>query len=104
MTVQIAEETISTWLDEVYLNEIGKQEGLSLSWQRDSIAVHVTGPRSRIEALLEEGLVATVDLTGYGAGSYNVPITIDYANYPNIVFEMDADEVQVTLNAEGAAE
>lgn len=104
VTVQIAEETISAWLDEVYLNEIGKQEGLSLSWQRDSIAVHVTGPRSRIEALLEEGLVATVDLTGYGAGSYNVPITIDYTNYPNIVFEMDADEVQVTLDEESAAE
>lgn len=104
VTVQIAEETISAWIDEVYLKEIGKQENLSMSWQKDSIAVHITGPRSKIDSLLEEGLVATVDLTGYGPGSYNVPITIDYANYPNIVFELEADEVQVTLEDVSASE
>lgn len=104
VTVQIAEETVSAWLEDVHLNAIGKHEGLTLSWQKDSIAMHVTGPRSKIEALLEDGVMATVDLSGYGVGSYSVPITIDYANYPNIVFELEADEVQITLDEEVAAE
>ena len=99
VTVQIAEETTSAWLDDVYINFIKKDDSLKLTWQRDSVAVHVTGPKSKVDALVAEGLTATVDLSTLGAGDYTLPIVIDDSNYPDLTFELDADMVQVTLSA-----
>lgn len=104
VTVQIAEETIGEWLDNVYITFVGKSDDLTLSWQRNSIAVYVTGPRSKVEALVKDGLTATVDLSGYTQGSYEAPISINGDNYPSLVFELEANTVQVTLDKVSPAE
>lgn len=99
VTVQIAEETVSAWIEDVYINyspSYDKDKYL-LSWQRNTISVHVTGPRSKVQALVDKGLTATADLSGLGEGNHAVPIEIDDGNLPDIVFEPELNEVEITL-------
>lgn len=103
VTVQIAEETTSAWIEDVYINFPGyNKDQYILTWQRNTIAVHVTGPRSKVEDLMEKGLTATADLSGLGEGAHTVPIEIDDDNYPDIVFEPEVSEVEVTLTTKPA--
>ncbi len=103
VTVQIAEETMSAWIEDVYINFPGyDKDQYLLTWQRNTISVHVTGPRSKVQALMDSGLTATADLSGLGEGTHAVPVEIDDESYPEIVFEPEIDEVEVVLTAKDA--
>ncbi len=103
VTVQIAEETMSAWIEDVYINFPGyDKDKYILTWQRNTIAVHVTGPRSKVQALVDWGLTATTDLSGLGEGTHIVPIEIDDENYPDIVFEPEVDQIEITLTPRAA--
>ena len=104
VTVQIAEETSSTRLDNVELAFIGQDDTLALTWQREAFSVRATGPKSRIEALENQRVVATVDLSGLKAGSYGVPLVFPAEEYPDITFEPEPATVRVTLEARDAEE
>ena len=78
---------------------IGLADGLEITEGRGKVAVHVTGPRSRIEAMSADNLSVIVDLAGLGAGSYELPVEPDTANHPTVVFEVDPANIQVTLDA-----
>lgn len=97
VNVQIAEETISDWIEDVDLTFIGLSDGLVLTEGRGRVAVHVTGPRSSIEALSAESLTVTVDLSGLEAGNYELPVNVETENHPAIIFEVDPVSVLVTL-------
>ncbi|MBQ4090325.1 MAG: hypothetical protein IJC56_10690 [Clostridia bacterium] len=99
VNVQIAEETISDWIEDVDITFIGLADGLEITEGRGKVAVHVTGPRSRIEAMSADNLSVIVDLAGLGAGSYELPVEPDTANHPTVVFEVDPANIQVTLDA-----
>ena len=98
MNVQIAEETISDWVEDVPLTFIGLDDGLEISDGRGTVAVHVTGPRSQIVAISADNLSVIVDLSGLTAGSYELPVEPDTDNYPSVVFEVDPANIQVTLS------
>ncbi len=103
VTVQIAEETMSAWIEDVYINFPGyDKDRYLLTWQRNTISVHVTGPRSKVQALIDSGLTATADLSGLGAGTNVVPIEIDGSSDPDIVFEPEVNEVEITLTDKAA--
>lgn len=70
VTVNVAEEQISMWLEDVPISYINLGEGLKLARQEDSLRVMVTGPRSDVTELAQGGLLATVNLEGCGAGEY----------------------------------
>lgn len=97
VSVQIVEETVSTWLNDVTVSVIGCGEGLTPSWQRGTISVHVTGPRSKVEAVAQSGLNAVVDLTGLEEGIHLVSIQLESDNYPSLTLEPDITELQVLL-------
>jgi len=97
VNVQIAEETISDWVEDVAITFIGLADGLEIAEGRGTVAVHVTGPRSKIETISSENLSVIVDLSGLTEGSYELPVEPDTDNYPTVVFETDPANVQVTL-------
>lgn len=97
VNVQIAEETISDWIEDVELTFIGLSDGLVVSDGRGRVAVHVTGPRSGVEVLSPENLTVTVDLSGLEAGNYELSVNVETENHPAIVFEVDPASVLVTL-------
>ena len=102
VNVQIAEETISDWIEDVDITFIGLGDGLTITEGRGNVAVHVTGPRSRIETLSANSLTVTVDLSGLGAGSYELNVNPETANHPAVLFEVDPTTVMVTLEAQTA--
>lgn len=102
VNVQIAEETISDWIEDVDLTFIGLSDGLVITEGRGRVAVHVTGPRSSIEALSAESLTVTVDLSGMEAGNYELPVNVETENHPAVIFEVDPANVLVTLEKASA--
>jgi len=97
VTVQIAEERVTTWIDNVNVTFLGKAEGLEASWQKDAVKLRATGPRSQVAKLANDGITVMVDVSYLGEGTYTLPVLIDSAAYPDIEFEADTDTINVTL-------
>lgn len=97
VNVTIAEEDVSEWIDNSTLTFVGMAENLKVDWQQDDIPVYVTGPRSAVAALREDGIPITVDLTGLAAGSYSCPLRFPTENYPDVRFEPETSEIKITL-------
>lgn len=97
VNITISEEDISTWISNSVLTFVGKAENLQLEWPRGEIQVYVTGPRSVVESLSEEGIPITVDLTGLEAGSHICPLIFPEENYPDVTFEPEFENIEVTL-------
>lgn len=97
VNVTIAEEDVSEWVENVTLSFVGKAENLQLEWQGGDIQVYVTGPRSAVEALKQDGIPITVDLTGLEAGSYSCELRFPTENYPDVTFEPETPALTVTL-------
>ena len=102
VNVTIGEESVSEWVDNVTLSFVGKAENLQLEWQSADIQVYVTGPRSAVEALKQDGIPVTVDLTGLAAGSYSCELRFPTENYPDVSFEPETPALSVTLSAAAA--
>ena len=102
VNVTIGEESVSEWVDNVTLSFVGKAENLQLEWQSADIQVYVTGPRSAVEALKQDGIPVTVDLTGLAAGSYSCELRFPTENYPDVSFEPETPALTVTLSAAAA--
>ncbi len=98
VTVTVAEESIGAWIENVNITTVNKEENLTLRREERPIRVYVTGPRSAVEALKETGFVGTVDLSGYGVGSYDLPIEFPTDAYPNITFTPEKEELHVELS------
>ena len=83
-------------MDDVKVSFAGKGEKLSLD-SESAVRVYVTGPRSAIEMLQEKGFVATVDLNGLAAGTYELPLDFPVETYPNVTFTPEVSELEVVL-------
>lgn len=97
VNVTIREEDVSEWIANTNLNFVGKAENLQLEWQQSEIQVYVTGPRSAIEALKKDGILITVNLTDLGPGSYACPLRFPTENYPDVSFEPEMSDINITL-------
>jgi len=94
VNVNIAEETVDAYIDNVKVLFIGKAENLVASY--DPLAVYVTGPRSAVEALQENGMAVTVDLTGLEEGYYLLDPNVDQERYPGLILQSEAASVTLT--------
>ena len=94
VNVSIAEESISSNVENVKVMFIGKAENLVATY--DPLSVYVTGPRSLVEGLQENGMSVVVDLTGYGAGYYLLDPDVDEERYPGLIMQSEAVSVTLT--------
>lgn len=97
VNITITEETVSEWIDNTVLTFVGKAENLQMEWQNNSIQVYVTGPRSVVEALEEEGIPVTVNLSDLQAGSYACALLFPEDKYLDVHFEPETPTISVTL-------
>jgi YbbR domain-containing protein len=94
VNVTIAEETVQEYFDNVRVIFTGKAENLIASY--DQLGVEVTGPRSAVEQLREEGVTVSVDLKGLGEGYYILSPKIDEEAYEGFTIMSEAASVTLT--------
>lgn len=94
VSVNITEETISGYVEDVDVQFIGLGEGLVATYEPFSVLA--TGTRSAVGALMEAGVTVDIDLTGLEAGAYMLEPSVDGALYPNITFQCDTASVTLT--------
>lgn len=97
VSINIAEEKVGAWIESVSVNYMNKSENIQLSEEVDTIRVYVTGPRSVIATLQDEGFTAAVDLENVGEGVQTLPIIFPTEAYPDVVFTPEVGEVKLTL-------
>ena len=73
----------------------GKGEGLSVEYSK--LRVYVTGPRSEVERMQAEGTFVSLDLSGLGAGVYELEPKFDVERYPDMTFQPERETMTVTL-------
>lgn len=95
VNIDIAEETIEGYVDDVKVIFHGKADDLIASYEK--LGVYATGPRSAVEALQAEGMTVNVDVTGLEEGYYLLSPTIDMEQYPG--FTMLSEAAAVTLTS-----
>ena len=100
VNVAIAEETITDYVDNVRIMFVGKADNLVASYEK--LGVNATGPRSAVEALREEGVTVTVDVSGLEEGYYLLAPAVDEAAYPGV--EILSEVASVTLTDIGVEE
>ena len=97
VTITIAEEKVSEWIDNVSVTFVGKAENLQAEIMQDEIMVYTTGPRSAVEALKQDGIPLTVDLTDLTEGEYSCELRFPTENYPDVTFEAETPSVNVKI-------
>jgi YbbR domain-containing protein len=94
VNVTIVEEQVTDYVDNVRVIFTGKAENLIASY--DQLGVEVTGPRSGVARLAEEGVTVTVDLAGLGEGYYILSPQIDGQAYEGFTIMSEAASVTLT--------
>ena len=75
----------------------GKGEGLSVTYRYDDLRVYVTGPRSVIEQMTQDGISASIDLKGLQSGDYELPLVFETDMYPEVTFQPEMETLPITL-------
>ena len=99
VNVTISEASIGGRIDDVGVLVSGKGEGLSVEY--NAMSVYVTGPRSVVEQLQKDGVFVSMDLSGLGAGTYEIEPVFDNERFPNITFQPEHEKMTVTLTEVG---
>lgn len=94
VNVNIVEETIDAYVENVKVLFTGKADNLIASY--DPLAVYVSGPRSDVESILENGLAVTVDLTNLEEGYHLLDPHVDRERYPDVTIQSEAASVMLT--------
>ncbi len=97
VNIGITEEDIGAWVDNTSIDFIGKADNLLLDWSGDNMQVHLTGGRSDVEALMEDGIEITIDLSGLGAGTHSCELLFPTDEYPDVLFTPETPKLQLTL-------
>ena len=103
VTVNIEEVQQSAWA-EVNLTFINIPDDMSCTFTSADFRALITGPASRVQALVESGVEAVVDVSGLSAGEYTLPITVDAELYPGLTLEFEPADVEVHLDATSGME
>ena len=94
VNVSIVEEQVEEYVDNVRVIFIGKADNLIASY--DQLGVMVTGPRSAVERLSEEGVTVGVDVTGLKEGYYILSPKVDAEAYEGFTIVSEAASVTLT--------
>lgn len=103
VTVAIEEIQQSAWA-EVNLTFVNIPDDMSCTFTSADFRALITGPASRVQALVESGVEAVVDVSGLSAGEYTLPITVDAELYPGLTLEFEPADVEVHLDATSGME
>jgi YbbR domain-containing protein len=99
VTVNIVEQLQTRRYTNIEASLTGLRDGLSASWKSPRLEVKLSGPYSQVQSLSRNDLIAWVDLTGYGAGTYDLPVQVTVDNYPDLSITVEPATVRVTLTA-----
>ena len=94
VNVSIVEEQVTEYVDNVRVIFTGKADNLIASY--DQLGAEVTGPRSGVERLREEGVSVSVDLTGLKEGYYLLSPEVDAQAYEGFTIISEAASVTLT--------
>ena len=97
VTVQIAEETMSTWIENIPITYIGLSESLKLTAKRDSVSLYISGPRSAVLDAVASPPSVICDLSGLEAGTHDAALEIDLTNYSTLLAEAETDIAHIML-------
>lgn len=97
VNINIVEESMSAWVEDVDVRFSGKGDGLSVTYRYDDLRVFVTGPRSIVEQMVQDGLSASIDLKDLAAGDYELPLIFETERYPEMVFQPEMETLPITL-------
>ena len=103
VTVAIEEIQQSAWA-EVNLTFVNIPDDMSCTFTSADFRALITGPASHVQALVESGVEAVVDVSGLSAGEYTLPITVDAELYPGLTLEFEPADVEVHLDATSGME
>ena len=103
VTVAIEEIQQSAWA-EVNLTFVNIPDDMSCTFTSADFRALITGPASRVQALVGSGVEAVVDVSGLSAGEYTLPITVDAELYPGLTLEFEPADVEVHLDATSGME
>lgn len=93
VNIAIGEETVSAYMTNVDIILEGQAENMDVEY--DPLGAYITGPKSQVERLLEEGLTASVNLDGLEEGYYLLSPDFDASRYPDM--EILFETVSLTL-------
>ena len=104
VNVVIGEEIVEAYLPDVEV--VFTNAGENIDADYDPVGAYITGPRSQVRQLVEEGLTTTVDLAGLEEGYYLLTPNYDNARFPevNILFEAVSLTLTDTAAQAGAVE
>lgn len=94
VNVTIAEETASAYLESVNVVITGKDDEISATYE--PLGAYITGPRSLVERIQQEGLSVTVDVSGLSEGYYLIPPSFDASRYPDVDIQIEALSLTLT--------
>ena len=97
VNVTIAESNVVGRVKDINVIVSGKAAGLGVEYS--AMSVIVTGPRSTVEEIQQQGIYATIDLSGLGPGTYEVAPVFDQDRYPDVEFKPEDETMTVTLKA-----
>ena len=94
ISVMIAEETVSAYIDNISVIITGTGENMSATYE--PMGAFAAGPKSMVEKLQAEGLTVTMDVTDLTEGYYLVTPTFDASLYPDIDIQLEALSLTLT--------
>jgi len=92
--VEIVEDIRETTVYDIPLFPRGKQDDLRYALSNESVDVSVTGPYSAVSGLRPEQLIALIDVTGYGAGEYDIPVEVFVVESLDLPFDFQKEALE----------
>ncbi len=98
VTIYVEENIESRTFKSVPLGVIGKGIDQTIKLSEDKLNVKVTGLHTVFDKLFRGDIIARVDVTGLKPGTYELPVSISVASYPDLTFELESPTVTVTIS------
>lgn len=96
-TINITEQELTRRYSNLEATLSGLGANLSAAWSSPRLEVRLSGPYSAVQSLSRNDLVVWVDLTGYGAGVYDLPVQVKVDNFPDLTITSEPAAVRVTV-------
>jgi len=97
VTVEIEEIEVAERFHAVPLSLVGRRDGLTYKMSTEGVEVRAIGLYSEMDGLTKSDIALTADVTGLGAGVYELPITASVDNRPGFTFELEPSDIRVEI-------
>jgi len=97
VNVQIAEETVSKWFEDVDITFVGMPDGYEFTPEFRTADVYLTGPRSEVEDISAAEITIICDISGLSEGSYSLELEPDTSGSTGVTYQIEPGSVKVKL-------